>query len=67
MKCPVSVFTASFLKSILSDISIATVAFLKDYIYLFIDRREGREKERERNINVWLLLMWPPLGTWSAT
>ena len=30
--------------------------FLKrDFIYL--ERGEGREKERERNINVWLLLV----------
>ena len=28
----------------------------KDLIYLFLDRGEGREKEKERNINVWLLL-----------
>ena len=26
----------------------------KYFIYLFLDRREGKEKERERNINVWL-------------
>ena len=25
------------------------------------------EKERERNINVWLPLVHPPLGTWPAT
>ena len=25
------------------------------------------EKERERNINVWLPLMYPPPGTWPAT
>ena len=25
------------------------------------------EGERERNINVWLPLVCPPLGTWSAT
>ena len=31
--------------------------------YLFLDRREGREKERERNINVWLHLLRPP--TWG--
>ena len=24
----------------------------KDFIYLFLERREGREKERERNISV---------------
>ena len=26
--------------------------FLKDFIYLLFERGEGREKERERNINV---------------
>ena len=41
--------------------------FLKYFIYLFLDRREGGEKERERNINVWLLLELPLLGTWPAT
>ena len=30
--------------------------------YLFLDRRERMEKERERNINVWLLLMLPLTG-----
>ena len=28
----------------------------KDCIYLFLERREGREKERERSISVWLPL-----------
>ena len=41
--------------------------FLKDFIYLFLERGEGREKERERNINVWLPLTHPPLGTWPET
>ena len=43
--------------------------FLKDFIYLFIFRERGREGDRERDthINVWLPLMWPPLGIWSAT
>ena len=31
----------------------------KDFIYLFLDRGEGREKVRERNINVWLARMCP--------
>ena len=26
--------------------------FKKDFIYLFLERGEGREKEREKNINV---------------
>ena len=39
-------------------------AFFKNkyFIYLLLERREGREKERERNINVWLPVMHPLLG-----
>ena len=37
--------------------------FLKDRIYLFLERAEGKEKDRERNINVWLPLAQPRLGT----
>ena len=40
--------------------------FFKDFIYLFLERGEGREKERERNINMWLPLTRPLLGTWLA-
>ena len=36
------------------------------FIY-FLERGEGREKERERNSNVWLPLTRPILGTWPAT
>ena len=39
----------------------------KDLIYLFLERGEGREKEREKNINVWLPLTHPLTGTWPAT
>ena len=35
--------------------------------YLFLGRGEEKEKEEERTINVWLLLMHPILGTWPAT
>ena len=31
-------------------------------MYLFLEREEGREKERERNINVWLSPACPQLG-----
>ena len=41
---------------------------LATVFFKFIFReREGREKERERNISVWLTFKWPPLGTWPAT
>ena len=37
------------------------------FFSLLLEREEGREKERERNINVWLTLACPLLGTWPAT
>ena len=40
--------------------------FKKDLMYLFY-RGEGRKKEREKNIHVWLLLTHPLLGTWPTT
>ena len=40
--------------------------FLKDFIYLFLERGEGREKEMEGNISR-LPLAHPHLGTWPAT
>ena len=36
------------------------ISFFKDFIYLCLEK--GREKERERNSNVWLPLMCPLLG-----
>ena len=39
----------------------------KDFVYLFLEKGEGKDKKRERNINVWVPLVWPPLGTWPAT
>ena len=42
------------------------VSFVKDVLFIFREG-EGREKDRERNINVWLLLECPLRGTWSAT
>ena len=46
---------------------VSVILFLKDFIHLFLERGEGTEKERERNISVWLPLMRPLVGTWSAT
>ena len=34
--------------------------FLKDFIYLFLETGEGKEKERERNVSVWLPLIHLP-------
>ena len=45
----------------------ANFFLFKDFIYLFLERGGGREKERERNIHVWLLLTCPLLGTWPST
>ena len=39
----------------------------KGFIYLFLERGEGREIERERNISVWLPLVHSQLGTWPTT
>ena len=53
---------------IVPPLGATCVSFLKkDFIYLFLERGEGREKERERNINVWLPLACPLLGTWPTT
>ena len=38
---------------------------LRFYLFM-LDRQEGSEKERERNISVWLPLVCPLLGTWPA-
>ena len=31
-------------------------------MYLFVEREEGREQDRQRNITVWLPLVRPLLG-----
>ena len=46
--------------------------YFKDFIYLFLGRRERRKKERERNIDVqeihWSIVSQAPLlGTWPTT
>ena len=41
-----------------------TLFFFKDFIYLF--SQKGREEERKRNINVWLPLTHPLLGTLAS-
>ena len=46
--------------------SFIFILFFKRFIYLYLDRGEGRKKE-ERNINVWLPLTRPILGTRPST
>ena len=43
--------------------------FFKDFIYLFLEKGEEREKERERDFSVRGKIARLPLqlGTWSAT
>ena len=41
--------------------------FFKDCIYLFLERGEGREKQRKRNISMSLPVVCPRLGPWPAT
>ena len=43
------------------------LVFFKDFIYLFTERQEGKEKEKDRNIGVWLSLACTLPGTWPAT
>ena len=40
--------------------------FLKDFIYLFLERWRGKEKQRGRNIRVWLPVTRLLLGTLAA-
>ena len=43
----------------------------KDFIYLFLERGKGREKDSERNMDMWninqLTLACPHPGTWPPT
>ena len=41
---------------------ISLKILFKDFIYLFLERGEGRERERKRNINAWLPLEYPLQG-----
>ena len=48
---------------------IEQIYFFPKYFiyYFFLERGVGNEKKRERNINVWLPLLRPLLGTWPTT
>ena len=47
--------------------SLILYSLFKDFIYLFLERGEGRNIEWERNINVWLPLTRPSVGTRPTT
>ena len=38
---------------LLANASTESFFFFKDFIYLLLEREEGREKEKEKNINTW--------------
>ena len=69
--CYVSIFEEPFPKSdsleLLTGKFSLSFFFFKDFIYLCLVRGERREKEKERNISVWLPLVCLLLGTWPAT
>ena len=45
-------------------VSLPFFPFFKKILFIyFLERGEGKEKERERNIGVWLPLVCPLLGT----
>ena len=58
-------FLLRYLPPSITDLQVYCFIFFKDFIYLFF--RQGKEKEREGNINVLLPLGRPPLGTWPTT
>ena len=46
---------------------VSSFLFLINILFIYFQRGEGREKERQRNINVWLPLVRPLLRTWPTT
>ena len=47
--------------------AIAPSFFLFKILFIYFQRGEGREKQKERNINVRLPPVCPQLGTWHTT
>ena len=64
-------------KRVCKSVCILLSCFSKDQLpynetyffnfFISLERGEGREKKRERYINVWLPLTHPILGTWPAS
>ena len=57
----------SSLRYLQKETLLVKLFFLKNILFIYFQRGEGRGKERERNISVWLPLVCRPLGTWPAT
>ena len=64
-----SILSLFFLMTLVKGLSILFTfsknKFLDSFIFciIFLERGERREKERKRNINVWLPFMCPSMGT----
>ena len=63
--CVEAIFTTHTFCSLFNNLTSLS-QFLKT-LFIYFQRGKGREKERERNIRVWLPLMGPLLGTWPTT
>ena len=48
-------------------VSVGGWSGIEGFIYLFFERVEGKEKEREKNIKVWEPLACSLLGTWLVS
>ena len=48
-------------------VCLSASSFFKKRFYLLLEKGEGKEKDRERNINVWLPLARLQPGIWPAT
>ena len=55
-----------FIHQLMMDNCVVFIFFLKIF-KIYFQRGEGRERERKRNISVWLPLTCPLLGTWPKT
>ena len=49
---------------LITHLHVHAIVLFKIFMYLFLGRREGMEKERDRNINMWLPLVCSLQGTW---
>ena len=63
---PLGILPRSAITELLDHMIVLFLNFFLIF-YLFLEREEGREKEKARNINVWLPLACPPLGSWPTT